>query len=184
MEREKQKKKKKKKRETEIKLVWIICYVVLGQYPNFRFFCYFLCFSSVSLTQPSTSLLYPSRMVFLRSSEIATSFAPPMATAYNSSSIATQVNVFSYTSLTYSNDHKLIKVLCFVLFFFSSFLSRNETGSGFISSNMYNYGFFSARIKLPSNYTAGLCVAFYVSKRCFLKSKICRLRFFFFKLVV
>ncbi|CAL0331602.1 unnamed protein product [Lupinus luteus] len=37
------------------------------------------------------------------------------------------------------------------------------TGSGFISSNMYQYGFFSANIKLPSNYTAGVCVAFYTS---------------------
>ncbi|KAE9613270.1 hypothetical protein Lal_00027389 [Lupinus albus] len=37
------------------------------------------------------------------------------------------------------------------------------TGSGFISSNMYRYGFFSANIKLPSNYTAGVCVAFYTS---------------------
>lgn len=36
-------------------------------------------------------------------------------------------------------------------------------GSGFISSKMYNHGFFSARIKLPSDYTAGIVVAFYVS---------------------
>ncbi|KGN60351.1 probable xyloglucan endotransglucosylase/hydrolase protein 30 [Cucumis sativus] len=37
------------------------------------------------------------------------------------------------------------------------------TGSGFISSKMYNHGFFSARIKLPSDYTAGIVVAFYTS---------------------
>lgn len=37
------------------------------------------------------------------------------------------------------------------------------TGSGFISSSMYQYGFFSANIKLPSDYTAGICVAFYTS---------------------
>ncbi|KAI4314529.1 hypothetical protein L6164_027428 [Bauhinia variegata] len=37
------------------------------------------------------------------------------------------------------------------------------SGSGFVSSNMYKYGFFSARIKLPSAYTAGICVAFYTS---------------------
>lgn len=37
------------------------------------------------------------------------------------------------------------------------------TGSGFISSKMYKYGFFSANIKLPGDYTAGICVAFYVS---------------------
>ncbi|XVF11115.1 hypothetical protein REPUB_Repub07fG0241300 [Reevesia pubescens] len=37
------------------------------------------------------------------------------------------------------------------------------TGSGFISSNMYQHGFFSAKIKLPSDYTAGIVVAFYTS---------------------
>nr|ABM91070.1 xyloglucan endotransglycosylase/hydrolase precursor XTH-3 [Populus tremula x Populus tremuloides] len=37
------------------------------------------------------------------------------------------------------------------------------TGAGFISSRMYKYGFFSANIKLPGYYTAGLCVAFYTS---------------------
>ncbi|OAY24426.1 probable xyloglucan endotransglucosylase/hydrolase protein 30 [Manihot esculenta] len=37
------------------------------------------------------------------------------------------------------------------------------TGSGFISSKMYKYGFFSANIKLPAYYTAGICVAFYTS---------------------
>ncbi|XP_050231573.1 probable xyloglucan endotransglucosylase/hydrolase protein 30 [Mercurialis annua] len=39
------------------------------------------------------------------------------------------------------------------------------TGSGFISSRMYKYGFFSANIKLPGDYTAGLCVAFYTSNQ-------------------
>ncbi|GMJ12530.1 xyloglucan endotransglucosylase/hydrolase 30, xyloglucan endotransglycosylase 4 [Hibiscus trionum] len=37
------------------------------------------------------------------------------------------------------------------------------TGSGFISSSMYSHGFFSAKIKLPSDYTAGIVVAFYTS---------------------
>ncbi|GAV89169.1 Glyco_hydro_16 domain-containing protein/XET_C domain-containing protein, partial [Cephalotus follicularis] len=37
------------------------------------------------------------------------------------------------------------------------------TGSGFISSRMHRYGFFSANIKLPSDNTAGICVAFYTS---------------------
>lgn len=37
------------------------------------------------------------------------------------------------------------------------------TGSGFISSDLYQYGFFSAKIKLPSDYTAGVVVAFYMS---------------------
>ncbi|KAL6981497.1 putative xyloglucan endotransglucosylase/hydrolase protein 30 [Sarracenia purpurea var. burkii] len=37
------------------------------------------------------------------------------------------------------------------------------TGSGFKSSDLYNHGFFSARIKLPSEYTAGVVVAFYTT---------------------
>ncbi|GER45156.1 xyloglucan endotransglucosylase/hydrolase 14 [Striga asiatica] len=37
------------------------------------------------------------------------------------------------------------------------------TGSGFRSSNLYNHGFFSAKIKLPSDYTAGIVVAFYTT---------------------
>lgn len=37
------------------------------------------------------------------------------------------------------------------------------TGSGFISSDLYQHGFFSANIKLPSDYTAGVVVAFYTS---------------------
>ncbi|XP_021887194.1 probable xyloglucan endotransglucosylase/hydrolase protein 30 [Carica papaya] len=37
------------------------------------------------------------------------------------------------------------------------------TGSGFISSSMYHHGLFSAMIKLPSDYTAGIVVAFYTS---------------------
>ncbi|XP_074283466.1 putative xyloglucan endotransglucosylase/hydrolase protein 30 [Silene latifolia] len=36
-------------------------------------------------------------------------------------------------------------------------------GSGFISSKYYDYGFFSAKIKLPGEYTAGVVVAFYTS---------------------
>jgi xyloglucan:xyloglucosyl transferase len=42
---------------------------------------------------------------------------------------------------------------------------RGISGAGFISSKMYKYGFFSANIKLPGDYTAGLCVAFYVSDK-------------------
>ncbi|KAK6140476.1 hypothetical protein DH2020_025789 [Rehmannia glutinosa] len=36
-------------------------------------------------------------------------------------------------------------------------------GSGFQSSDLYNHGFFSAKIKLPSDYTAGIVVAFYTT---------------------
>jgi Glycosyl hydrolases family 16 len=38
-----------------------------------------------------------------------------------------------------------------------------ELGSGFISTDSYQHGFFSASIKLPRGYTAGVVVAFYVS---------------------
>lgn len=44
-----------------------------------------------------------------------------------------------------------------------SLLLNRLSGSGFISSSYYNYGIFSASIKLPSNYTAGVVVAFYTS---------------------
>ncbi|GLT96841.1 hypothetical protein SLE2022_144360 [Rubroshorea leprosula] len=43
-------------------------------------------------------------------------------------------------------------------------LSLNErTGSGFVSHDLYLHGFFSALIKLPADYTAGVVVAFYMS---------------------
>ncbi|CAD5196610.1 unnamed protein product [Musa acuminata subsp. malaccensis] len=43
-------------------------------------------------------------------------------------------------------------------------LSLNRySGSGFVSNDMYHHGFFSASIKLPSDYTAGVVVAFYTS---------------------
>ncbi|OMO93652.1 Glycoside hydrolase, family 16 [Corchorus capsularis] len=38
-----------------------------------------------------------------------------------------------------------------------------SSGSGFKSRNLYTNAFFSASIKLPSNYTAGVVVAFYTS---------------------
>ncbi|KAK4786590.1 hypothetical protein SAY86_010423 [Trapa natans] len=44
-----------------------------------------------------------------------------------------------------------------------SLLLDRFTGAGFISSDMYQHGFYSAKIKLPSDYTAGVVVAFYTS---------------------
>lgn len=38
-----------------------------------------------------------------------------------------------------------------------------RTGSGFVSHDLYLHGFFSASIKLPADYTAGVVVAFYMS---------------------
>ncbi|CAL9773398.1 unnamed protein product [Musa acuminata subsp. burmannicoides] len=43
-------------------------------------------------------------------------------------------------------------------------LSLDErTGAGFASQDLFLHGFFSASIKLPSDYTAGVVVAFYMS---------------------
>ncbi|GAB2279923.1 Probable xyloglucan endotransglucosylase/hydrolase protein 28 [Dionaea muscipula] len=43
-------------------------------------------------------------------------------------------------------------------------LSLDErSGSGFMSHDIYLHGFFSASIKLPADYTAGVVVAFYMS---------------------
>lgn len=38
-----------------------------------------------------------------------------------------------------------------------------HSGAGFASQDLYLHGFFSASIKLPSDYAAGVVVAFYVS---------------------
>lgn len=38
-----------------------------------------------------------------------------------------------------------------------------RTGSGFMSHDLYLHGFFSASIKLPADYTAGVVVAFYLT---------------------
>ncbi|XP_057948917.1 probable xyloglucan endotransglucosylase/hydrolase protein 33 [Malania oleifera] len=37
------------------------------------------------------------------------------------------------------------------------------SGSGLVSKNKYNYGFFSAAVKLPPGFTSGVVVAFYMS---------------------
>ncbi|XP_050233692.1 probable xyloglucan endotransglucosylase/hydrolase protein 28 [Mercurialis annua] len=42
-------------------------------------------------------------------------------------------------------------------------LLNERTGSGFVSQDLYLHGFFSASIKLPADYTAGVVVAFYMS---------------------
>ncbi|KAJ8760568.1 hypothetical protein K2173_015235 [Erythroxylum novogranatense] len=43
-------------------------------------------------------------------------------------------------------------------------LSLDErTGSGFVSHDLYLHGYFSASIKLPADYTAGVVIAFYMS---------------------
>ena len=52
------------------------------------------------------------------------------------------------------------KVLIFFGFENSGFC---VAGSGFVSHDLYLHGYFSASIKLPADYTAGVVVAFYVS---------------------
>jgi hypothetical protein len=37
-------------------------------------------------------------------------------------------------------------------------------GAGFASQDVFLHGFFSAAIKLPADYAAGVVVAFYVSR--------------------
>ncbi|KAK2991838.1 hypothetical protein RJ640_025744 [Escallonia rubra] len=45
----------------------------------------------------------------------------------------------------------------------SKHTTTGSLSSGFRSSDLYNHGLFSAKIKLPSDYTAGVVVAFYAS---------------------
>ncbi|KAG6541243.1 hypothetical protein Mapa_017404 [Marchantia paleacea] len=42
-------------------------------------------------------------------------------------------------------------------------LDRSSGGGGFTSQNKFYHGFFSAKIKLPGNYSAGVVTAFYTS---------------------
>ncbi|GER43679.1 xyloglucan endotransglucosylase/hydrolase 14 [Striga asiatica] len=60
--------------------------------------------------------------------------------------------LFSKFNIQRSPDDRTVRLL----------LNR-FSGSGIISSDYYNYGFFSASIKMPSEHTAGICVAFYTS---------------------
>ncbi|WVZ74084.1 hypothetical protein U9M48_022311 [Paspalum notatum var. saurae] len=60
--------------------------------------------------------------------------------------------LFGDGNLVRSGDDRSVRLL----------LDR-RSGSGFISSDYYLHGFFSASIKLPKDYTAGVVVAFYVS---------------------
>ncbi|KAL7111160.1 hypothetical protein ACP275_05G070400 [Erythranthe tilingii] len=59
--------------------------------------------------------------------------------------------LFSDFNIQRSTDDKTARLL----------LNR-LSGSGIISSDYYMYGFFSASIKMPSRYTAGIVVAFYM----------------------
>ncbi|KAJ4899906.1 putative xyloglucan endotransglucosylase/hydrolase protein 29 [Raphanus sativus] len=61
-------------------------------------------------------------------------------------------HLFGESNLIRSPDDRSVRLLL-----------DKYTGSGFISSSMYQHGFFSSLIKLPGANTAGLVVAFYTS---------------------
>lgn len=66
--------------------------------------------------------------------------------------------VYSWVDMLYGSSLVLLTdSFCF------SFDAWVPTGSGFVSQDLYLHGFFSASIKLPADYTAGVVVAFYVS---------------------
>ncbi|KAL6524737.1 putative xyloglucan endotransglucosylase/hydrolase protein 30 [Orobanche minor] len=76
-------------------------------------------------------------------------------TAFNATTLTFEESyspLFSQFNIQRSSDDKTVRLL----------LNR-FSGSGIISSDYYNYGFFSASIKMPSEHTAGVCVAFYTS---------------------
>ncbi|KAK4389730.1 putative xyloglucan endotransglucosylase/hydrolase protein 30 [Sesamum angolense] len=58
--------------------------------------------------------------------------------------------LFSEFNIHPSPDDKTVRLLL-----------NHFSGSGIISSDYYNYGFFSASIKMPSQHAAGIVVAFY-----------------------
>uniref|UniRef100_A0A0D6QYJ5 Xyloglucan endotransglucosylase/hydrolase n=1 Tax=Araucaria cunninghamii TaxID=56994 RepID=A0A0D6QYJ5_ARACU len=62
------------------------------------------------------------------------------------------MTLFGENNVNVSPDGKSVKLL----------LDRH-TGSGVTSQDLYKYGFFSASIKLPEDYTAGIVTAFYTS---------------------
>ncbi|XP_075475305.1 putative xyloglucan endotransglucosylase/hydrolase protein 30 [Primulina tabacum] len=79
----------------------------------------------------------------------------PHAAAFNISSISFSRGfspLFGDANIVPSDDDRSVR------------LQLNQyTGSGFKSSDLYSHGFFRAKIKLPSDYTAGIVVAFYTT---------------------
>ncbi|CAN1259735.1 Probable xyloglucan endotransglucosylase/hydrolase protein 30 [Linum perenne] len=103
-----------------------------------------------ALPSSSSSAIFALFLIFSVSSSAAAS-----SSSFNLSTLTfdeAYAPLFGHSNLLRSPDGRSVRIL----------LDRS-TGSGFISSKMYNYGFFSANIKLPGEYTAGICVAFYIS---------------------
>ncbi|KAL0446483.1 UNVERIFIED_CONTAM: putative xyloglucan endotransglucosylase/hydrolase protein 30 [Sesamum latifolium] len=91
--------------------------------------------------------------LWISSSTTTTTFRP--AKAFNVTTLTfgeSYSPLFSKFNIRRSPDDKTV-----------SLLLNRLSGSGIISSDYYNYGFFSASIKMPSGYTAGIVVAFYTS---------------------
>ncbi|KAM7491002.1 hypothetical protein LguiA_033923 [Lonicera macranthoides] len=108
-----------------------------------------------SLSLPTLSLFSIVNIVILLFSLLLLGINTKLATAFNLTSLTFEQALsplFSDFNIVRSSDDKTVRLL----------LNRHS-GSGFISSDYYNYGFFSANIKLPSDYTAGIVVAFYTS---------------------
>ncbi|XP_028095987.1 probable xyloglucan endotransglucosylase/hydrolase protein 30 [Camellia sinensis] len=110
------------------------------------------CSLSRTTITPSLSLLLFSLLLFLCN-------IPNLASAaagFNNLSTITFSEgynpLFSDFNILRSSDDRTVSLLLNRLF-----------GSGFISPDYYNYGLFSAKIKLRSNYSAGIVVAFYTS---------------------
>lgn len=74
----------------------------------------------------------------------------------NGSQINLALTKYSGNAVLYLWFHTKKRWICNISWVFG-------TGSGFVSQKDYYYGFFSAAIKLPPDYTAGVVVAFYVS---------------------
>nr|GMD82116.1 probable xyloglucan endotransglucosylase/hydrolase protein 30 [Ipomoea batatas] len=86
---------------------------------------------------------------------IATAYVVEAAAPFNLSTITYGEGyspLFSDFNIERSRDDKIVRLL----------LNR-KSGSGIISTEYYSHGYFSASIKLPSEYTAGIVVAFYTS---------------------
>ncbi|KAF7138877.1 hypothetical protein RHSIM_Rhsim07G0132500 [Rhododendron simsii] len=99
----------------------------------------------------SKTVITPHSLLLLSSFCLFANFAA----AFNFSTITFDQGytpLFSDFNIIRSDDDKTV-----------SLLLNRYSGSGFISSEYYNYGLFSAKIKLPSNYSAGIVVAFYTS---------------------
>lgn len=86
---------------------------------------------------------------------LSLSFSLLANAAFNLSTISFQEGytpLFADFNIKYSDDSRAANL----------HLNR-YAGSGFISAKYYDYGFFSAKIKLPGEHTAGVVVAFYTS---------------------